>query len=50
VSFARKLVEVDIPRLSKAGWLRHQQKVLFLSGAAGAVSNLQSNKVRFAIP
>jgi hypothetical protein len=41
----------DIPRLSKAGWLRHEAMPRsHLSGAAGAVSNFQQNKVRFAVP
>jgi len=25
LGFAHKVIQVDIPRLSKAGWLRHQQ-------------------------
>jgi hypothetical protein len=38
-----------IPRLSKAGWLRHQSMGPFLSGADGAVSNSINKKVRCAV-
>jgi hypothetical protein len=50
LSFVQKVDETNIPRLSKAGWLRHQSMGPFLSGADGAVSNFNHNKVRFAVP
>jgi len=36
-----------IPLLSKEGWLRHQQKIPFLSGADGVVSKFKQNMERY---
>jgi hypothetical protein len=42
------VAQAPFPSVFKEGWLRHQKKIPFLSGADGVVSNFKQNKVRYA--